>query len=36
MAAKRKRKLDPWEFLEKLVIALAPALLTLLLQHFWR
>jgi hypothetical protein len=36
MSAKRKRKFDLWEFIEKLAIALAPALFAFLLQRFWR
>ncbi len=36
MSAKRKRKSGVCEFLERLVIALAPAMLTLLVQHFKR
>jgi hypothetical protein len=36
MTAKRKRKFDLWEFIQKLVLALAPILLTFLLNHFWR
>ena len=36
MAAKRKRKSDLWERVERWAIALAPALLTFLLEHFRR